>query len=76
MSREIYPASPAAKVTEKKYPWKSLQLGYSFKVATDECSFKSLQNYASRMGKKLGRRYRVVNHGLEIGYEVAYIEDR
>lgn len=73
MSREILPSSDAIKYSTTKYPWNTLTVGYSFRVAYDEAKLRTLQNYASRTGKKLGKRFRVIDHGEAIGYEIGRI---
>ena len=70
---EIFPSSDAMKNEGKKYPWHTVLLGNSFRVPASECKFKTLQNYASRMGKKLNKVFRVKDHGPEVGYEVGLI---
>lgn len=78
--REFVMSSSASQNTGtnaiKKYPWRTLPVGMSFIVKYGECSHKTLQNHASRMGVKLGKRFRVIDHGEAIGYEVAYVENR
>lgn len=54
-----------------KYPWSTVPIGKSFVVAHNEMKLTSLRPFANRMGKKFGKKFRVVDHGPEIGYEVA-----
>lgn len=37
-----------------KYPWRTLELGESFEIAT---GLKTAQSYASTFGKKIGRKF-------------------
>ena len=55
-----------------KYPWYSLEIGQAFGVNPADMTFKSLTNYAYRMGKKSGRVFSCINHGHV--YEVACVE--
>lgn len=56
-----------------KYPWATMSVGKSFIVPTASVKFKSIELHAYRMGKKLGKSFRVINHGAEVGYEVACV---
>ena len=65
---EIHPSTKTAtelvkkQVGTAKYPWKSLQVGESFYIDTTKFPVKlgTMQSNASRMGKKLNRRFRAV----------------
>lgn len=58
-----------------KYPWRDLTVGSSFVVPPGLAKFQNLQTYAYRVGKKLGRNFKVFDHGPQ-GIEVAYVGDR
>jgi hypothetical protein len=58
------------------YPWKDVPVGKSFVVPRDKIKFNVLRSLASKTGKKLGRRFVVVDHGEGAPYEVAFIEYR
>ena len=58
------------KVGESKYPWVQVPIGKSFTVPRDNIKFDVLRSLASRTGKKLGKFFRVVDHGSG-PYEVA-----
>lgn len=79
MNYRILPSSPEAttektKKTTHKYPWKTINVGESFLVPpTEVVKFSTLYNSASKMGKKLGKRFRVIQH--DIGIEVARLPD-
>lgn len=55
-----------------KYPWRDMVPGQSFAVEQGETSLNTLRTHAYRMGKKLGKQFRVVNHGAA-GIEVACV---
>lgn len=55
---------------EKKYPWSEVPVGKSFVVQRNDIKFEVLRSLASRTGKKLGKKFRVVDHGSG-PYEVA-----
>lgn len=74
--RRTVPSSAQAGATlvrgiTKKYPWETIKVGESFPVYYNEMKLTSLRPYANRMAKKFGKRFQVINHGPEIGYEVA-----
>jgi len=59
---------------ERKYnfPFDVVPLGLSFSVGKDEVlNINVLRTLANRYGKKLGRQFKVVDHG-EHGFEVFY----
>lgn len=71
------PAMLATKVdARKKYPWDTMLIGKSFIVPSNSIKLKTLINHAYRMGKKLGKVFRVIDHGPTTVYEVGYIGDR
>src|SRR5690242_12430093 len=76
--RQIFDSSDKAMQADarsrKKYPWEELGVGQSFAATPDEITLDSLRPLASRMGKKLGRRFRVINHE-DKSYEVARLPD-
>lgn len=73
--KQIFPSSEKVMQIktrrEAKYPWQELRAGQSFQVSYSEIALDSLRPLASRMGKKFGKRFRVVDHGEKVGYEVA-----
>ncbi len=75
--REIFPMSAkmiaAVAKKEKKYPYEQLLMGQSFNVKHGDCTEGTLCNSAYLAGKKLGKRFRVIDHGKDIGFEVALI---
>jgi hypothetical protein len=60
--------------SRKKYPWDTLAIGKSFIVPHGDIKYETLYKYANRMGKKLGKRFKVVNHVADAIYEVGLIE--
>lgn len=54
-----------------KYPWSTIPIGKSFIITHNEMKITSLRPFANRMGKKYGKKFRVIDHGPETGYEVA-----
>lgn len=56
------------------YPWRALGVGQSFAVPKDFIKLVTLQSLAYRTGKRLGVRFRVVDHG-DAGYEVARLSE-
>lgn len=53
-----------------KYPWQQVPVGKSFVVQKSNISFKTLRSLASKTGKDLGKKFRVVDHEGDV-YEVA-----
>lgn len=78
--RQLFPHSEqvgqkvARKSREKKYPFDTVGVGESFVIYHKEMTAKSVKTYVSRMGIKLGRRFVIVDHGEETGYEIARVE--
>lgn len=76
MSRPVYPSSDLASkpkintVGIVKYPWRSLEEGQSFLVAPNEANWITISTSCYKWSKKLGRKFRAINHG-EKGIEVA-----
>lgn len=52
----------------KKYPWETMLVGESFRVFPKDMKLSTLKPYAYRMGKRLGKKFKVVNWGE--GFEV------
>lgn len=73
--KEIFPSSDKARATdtkrENKYPWEAMKVDDSFHVTYNEIKLESLRPLASRMGKKFNKKFKVVDHGIEKGYEVS-----
>lgn len=57
-----------------QYPFEDLEVNKCFIIKYGSIKIGSLRNKASAMGKQLGRRFTVVDHGEEGGYEVARIK--
>lgn len=79
MTFEIYPSSDIAKTGErsnKKYqfPFATLTEGQSLQIPVGTISIQVLRTTAQRAGKKLGVKFRVVNHGSV--FEVAHMGKR
>ncbi len=53
--------------------WETLEIARSFVISCDEMELSNLRNKAWRMGKKLNKRFRVIDHKKD-GYEVARVE--
>ena len=54
----------------RKYPWRTIAIGESFVVPYFDAQEATLRTACYQMGKKLGKRFRLVNHGEKIGYEI------
>lgn len=52
-----------------KYPWADVPVGMSFPVPRENIKFNVLRSLASITGKKLGKKFRAIDHG-EGPYEV------
>lgn len=75
----FFDSSPALKnfkrkVPEMKHPWNEVELGKSFVVLHSSGKLETLRASASKWGKKLGKRFRVIDHGVGTGYEVGRVE--
>lgn len=46
-----------------KYPWKTIQIGHSFIVDPNVMKLSTLIPYANRVGRKLGKKFEVFDHG-------------
>lgn len=57
------------KIGEAKYPWKTVPVGRSFAVPRENIKLAVLRSLASRTGKALGKKFKVVDHG-QGAYEV------
>jgi hypothetical protein len=68
----FFDSSPAAKqvIARTKYPWTQVPVGKSFPVPKANISLKTLRSLASKTGKDLGKRFRVIDHEGDV-YEVA-----
>lgn len=74
--KPIFKSSPQAAIIPikkgmPKYPWVEVQPGYSFVISSTDMKFTTARSFASRMQKKFGKKFRVIDHGTEVGYEVA-----
>jgi hypothetical protein len=76
--REFFPNSPKTTATKSKFnfPWQTVPFGKSFIVHHHEIKFSTLRSQASYYGKRLGKKFKVVDHGESVGYEVACIGTR
>jgi len=72
---EFFDASPEAlsKTRKIKYPWDSIPVGKSYTFADNEVKFGTLRSMASKMGKKLGKTFKVVHHVEHKVYEIACV---
>ena len=69
-----FPSSERAlKIGQIDRRWETLEIGRSFAIECDPLSLPNLRNKAWRMGKKLNKRFRVIDHKKD-GYEVARVE--
>lgn len=63
-------AKAGTRVVQRKYPWEEVPIGKSFPVPRENIKFNVLRSLASLQGKKLKKKFRVIDH--EVGpYEVA-----
>lgn len=78
MIRETFGSSPemgksAPKENKTaKYPWRTMEIGTSFAVGKDEAKLGTLRSRCWKMGKKLGKKFSVVDHG-DKGFEVGRV---
>lgn len=76
---QFFDNSPAAvakrvgRVGLQKYPWNTVPAGKSFAVVRNDIKFNVLRSLASRTGKKLNRKFRVIDHKDNGPYEVAHL---
>lgn len=47
--------------TQAKYPWHTIPVGECFEVLYSDMSKKSIHPYVSKMGKKLGKKFKVID---------------
>lgn len=79
---KIVDSSPQANDVEpttkfqSKYPWNGLTVGKSFTVPFADVKQATIVSYASRMAKKLGRKFKVIVHESNKLYEVARLPDK
>lgn len=77
---EFFKASPKGllRVRGRKpagsYAFEDVEVGSCFMVAHGTIQGGSLRNKASIVGKKLGKIFTVIDHGPQIGYEVARVK--
>ena len=76
---EFFDSSPTLKnfkrkSQEMKHPWDKLEIGKSFVVQKSDGKLETLRASASKWGKKLQRKFIVVDHGEEVGFEIGRIE--
>ena len=65
-----FPSSERAlRISEVDRRWETLEIGRSFSIDSSQLALHNLRNKAWRMGKKLNKRFRVVDH--KTCYEVA-----
>ena len=66
------PEMAAAKVPRRnaKYPWHTMAIGESFVVPYSEAKLTTLKTACYKMGKKLGKRFMLFDHGEKTGYEI------
>lgn len=58
---------------EPKYPWRTMSVGTSFVVRHSEVKLSTMLSYSSLMGRRTGRKFRVVDHGMSVGIEIARV---
>lgn len=75
MSYDFMPSSDKAKASRGKYPWSELPVGQSFAVPFGNVNETTLVSLAFRAGKKLGRKFKVVEHLDAKVFEVARLAD-
>lgn len=76
---DIFPSSPKFLQPKSKYsfPFEQLEVGQSFAVKYDEISsLQNMRSKASIASKLLGRKFRVIDHGQSIGYEVGRLPNK
>lgn len=76
-SYKIFPSSEKVKKRierNEKYPFKLLEVGQSFAIPKMMVKDASLRNHASIVGRRLGRKFTVIDHGEQAGYEVARVK--
>jgi hypothetical protein len=56
-------------------PWRELPIGKSFYVPYEGVLLETLRSQGSKWGKMLNRKFRVVDRGKELGYEVGRLVD-
>lgn len=56
------PAEMLAVKSTGKYPWRTVKVGESFKVPYTNMSHTNVLNYSYRMGKKLGKSFKVKDY--------------
>ena len=61
----------AKKINQIDRRWETLEIGRSFSIEHNQIAIANLRNRAWYNGRKLGKRFRVVQH--ETCYEVARI---
>lgn len=81
MSYELFPISNKAKERleagidkRAKYPWHTCSVGQSFAVDHNTIKLTSLRSLADRTGKRINKKFIVIDHGANAGYEVACIK--
>ena len=60
---EMLLAKQAITTFKRKYPWKELAVGYAFEVKVTDVKLMSLQSLCYKMGKRMGRSFRVKRYG-------------
>lgn len=74
--RPVYPASSKIlnnRIKKFEPDCNALEIGQSFSVGMDEMKFATIRAQVSVIGKKLGKKFRVVLHEEHKIYEVARI---
>lgn len=60
---KIFPSSPELTASGKyNFPWDTIECGQSFAVPKDEIKLLTLRPMATAKGKKLNKKFRVVEH--------------
>lgn len=76
---KFFDSSPALKnfkrkSPEMKHPWDKLEVGKSFVVLHSDGKLATLRASASKWGKKLERRFVVLDHGADVGFEIGRVK--
>lgn len=57
---------------KRNYPWEKLKCGQSFAIPKSEIKLETIRPIASKKGKQLGKKFKVVEH--DNLYEVGRVE--
>lgn len=80
MTKDTFPCSDKAKAMlsrdtrPMKYPWTTMEVGTSFQASKAEVSHSTMVNNCYKMGRKYGKKFRVVEHDGDI-MEIVRLND-